>query len=77
MSVFSQDGYFKHTPVWVKKVLLAIKGILGTAAGATYFSDHADWGFWILASGGAIDELSKFIKDDEPKPPTPTQDCAE
>jgi len=67
MAIFSADGYFKHTPLWVKKVLMAVKGIIGTVSISTFFTGHETFAFVLLLVGAAIDELSKFIKEDEPK----------
>lgn len=65
MAIFSHDGYFKHTPVWVKKVLIAVKGIIGAIAISAFFNNHETFAFIILIIGALIDELMKFIKEDE------------
>lgn len=67
MALFSSDGYFKHTPVWVKKVMLSVKTILGAIAISTFFNSHETFAFLVLLFGALLDELSKFIKD-EPAP---------
>ena len=71
MAIFSPDGYFQHTPLWVKRVLIAVKTIIGTVAMSTFFSGHETFAFFTLVSGAALDELSKFIKEDGSKPDQP------
>jgi len=68
---FSSDGYFKHTPVWVKKVMLSVKTILGAVAVSSFFNSHETFAFFTLIFGACLDELSKFIKDEPTKSDQP------
>lgn len=65
MAIFSKDGYFKHTPIWVKRVSISLKTLCGIVATSTYFNDQQNWAFGFLILGALIDEAMKFVKEDE------------
>lgn len=54
--------YLNPTPPNVKKWLLAIKGLLGSAAIQQYATQHGNSAFWLLILLGAINEVANMIE---------------
>lgn len=63
MAFFTQEGYFAHTPFWVKKVMISIKTLIGVVSVSTFASGHERVAFFTLIAGALINELSEFVKD--------------
>jgi len=74
MAFISADGYFQHTPPWVKKAMISVKTIIGVVSVSSFASGHEKVAFFTMLAGAVINELSEFIKDGtkpEPKPDQP------
>jgi drug/metabolite transporter (DMT)-like permease len=58
------SNYYKRTPKKLLRIMLAVKGIVLTASGSAYMSDHPNWAFWMLIAGAVLDELTKLFTDE-------------
>lgn len=57
------EAYLSPTPKNVKKWLLAVKGILGSAAIGEYFSGDPDVAFWLVVIIGIINEAAGLLTE--------------
>jgi|688.fasta_scaffold252286_1 hypothetical protein len=62
MKKISIRNYFEPTPKNVQKWLLALKTILATIGGATYFQDPK-LAFWILVGGAVLNEFANLFSN--------------
>lgn len=57
---YGLSQYFQPSPKNIQKWLLALKGLMTTIGGATYFQDPK-MAFWILVATGVVNELGNLF----------------
>jgi hypothetical protein len=53
--------YLSPTPANVARLLIGVKGILGTAAGGVFISGNPTYAFWLMVAIGVINEAASFL----------------
>lgn len=54
--------FFQPTPKNMLRISLALRGLVGTIAGATYFNGNETAAFWFLVAGAVIDFFINCFK---------------
>ena len=60
---FGLKNYFEPTPKNIQKWMLAVKGIIGTVAGASYVGNHEPLAFSLLIGGAVLDQLANLFSE--------------
>lgn len=55
-------NFFQPTPKNMLRISLALRGMVGTIAGAAYFQDNATAAFWFLVAGAVVDFFINCFK---------------
>ena len=57
-------NYFKENSSAIKKLSLALRGLIGTLAASTYVTNNVNLAFWLLALGALLDFALQLLPPD-------------